>query len=91
MIKAIQSALRLNELFGGVEVSRIEPQIQPSIINSKCIADYPYRQLSSRAAATYVTPNITTPFRPSKIQLSTTNGSKLRCGDHIYQEQKIVK
>jgi hypothetical protein len=42
-MKATLTALRSNELFGGDAISRrIEPEIQPHIINSSSIADSQY-------------------------------------------------
>jgi hypothetical protein len=52
------TALRSNELFGGVDVSRrIEPHIQLTIFDSSFIADSPEQQSSKRAATISATPN----------------------------------
>jgi hypothetical protein len=79
------TALRSNELFGGVATSRRnEPLIQLSFFDSSCMADIHQRQLSQRAATTFAIPTIRAPFKLMEIQFSTAASIKRRCGGYSF-------
>ena len=80
-MKDTLTALRSNELFGGVATAAASNlAIQPIIINSSIMADFHERQLSKRAAAICATPTIAAKFKQSEIQFSTAASRKSRCG-----------
>jgi hypothetical protein len=68
---------------------RIEPYIQPPIINSSSMAEYQQRQVSNRDAISCATPTIKSSFKPTGIQFSTAARDKSRCGGYQIDFTKL--